>query len=182
MKSLFFLIGFMIISLSHSFGQNIIVDKNNSTLQLPDNMKQILYTYEPDFISYEMKNYEEIISSTYQTNEKQLPWAIIGDFNGDEINDVVIDGHNNKLELLIAILSKSDSFFVHEINRAQYFSPDLELKWSSLSYVPRGTILRSNYEENTFELTSDAFELSSEKGTTVYYFKDGKFLIYVTSD
>jgi hypothetical protein len=129
-----------------------------------------------------MKDYEEIISLTYQINEKQLPWAVIGDFNGDEINDVMINGHNNKLDLLIVILSESDSFSLHEISSSQYYGPDVELKWSSFSYVPRGIILSSNYEEDTFELPSDAFEWGSEKGAAVYYFKDGEFLIYVISD
>lgn len=182
MKSLFCLFGFMIIFLSQSFGQKIIIDGDNSILLLPDITKQALYAYEPDFKFYKMKDYEEIISSTYQINENQLPWAIIGDFNGDEINDLLIDGHNNKLELLIVMLSESESFYVHEINNSQYYDPKLELKWSSYSYIPKGTILRSDYEDNTIELKSDAFKWDSEKGTSVYYFKDGEFLIYVTSD
>jgi len=38
---------------------------------------------------------------------REAPWAVIGDFNGDGVDDVVIDGYTATKELRIVVLSRS---------------------------------------------------------------------------
>jgi hypothetical protein len=70
--------------------------------ELPVPMRRALDAYAPGFRRFAASEYAERQDTTYRAD---------GDFNGDGIGDVALYGHDNTRELLIVLLSQSDSVY-----------------------------------------------------------------------
>ena len=47
----------------------------------------------PGFHPWRMSDYDSAVQKGYDVTSRQLPWAVIGDFNGDGESDLVIEGY-----------------------------------------------------------------------------------------
>jgi hypothetical protein len=65
-------------------------------------MRRILDAFAPQFIRFAASEYAEHVDTTYRAD---------GDFNGDGIPDVALYGHDKARELLIVLLSDSDTVY-----------------------------------------------------------------------
>jgi hypothetical protein len=70
--------------------------------ELPVPMRRALDAYAPGFRRFAASEYAERQDTTYRAN---------GDFNGDGVGDVALYGHDDNRELLLIILSESDSVY-----------------------------------------------------------------------
>lgn len=167
--------------------------KGEYVVVLPKVMREDLQEYDASFTTWNQNDYIPSLLKYYKFSTKQIPSAVIGDLNGDEILDVVLQGHNKNNDLLICVLSNGKNFKVAEIRKYLRLT-DPKKKWlgvmghkeyglwSYLTFTPSGKV-GSPIEEKPLDLKTDAFEFSRyEKASTLYYYKDGRFLEYSTGD
>ncbi len=133
--------------------------------------------YNPGFKVWKQGDYLPLLVERYKFTNKQTPSAVIGDFNGDKILDIALHGGNK----VICILSDDKSFKVVEVQKGHMGGKRGPL-WKYLCFVPAGKA-SSYHEEQSLELKTDAFQICYfETASVLYYFKDGRFLKYTTSD
>ncbi len=125
------------------------------TLNLPRQVQALLRSYDSTFVLWRLADYDSIIQMGYEPNQHQLPFAIIGDFNGDGVDDVILDGHDTKVRLILAILSSETGYKVLELDRMGYIA--CERVWSSLTFVPKGATVEPIGAPPVL-LKTDAFE------------------------
>jgi hypothetical protein len=132
----------------------------------------------------------------YQITERQALFAAIGDFNGDKILDIVLDGDNGREGARLVILSDGSRFRVEKVAPLEVVPPQIRQfrtrpraakeadlgVGEGLSLVRPGTY-RSSYEPQPLVLTTDAFELHYfEKASSIYYYRNGGWHEFTTSD
>lgn len=167
---------------------------NNCELKMSDEAKALIEKKYPGFRLWERYDFAYDCGKTddtYECNNHQSPNAVIGDLNGDTIEDLVLNGHNKKNDLIIVLLSENNSFNVVEISKTDLSDPDHKLPnqldseigiWIYLSHQsPRK--IKSSYENNELDLKTDAFHIIyCGKGSGLYYWKKNEFNTYTTSD
>ena len=159
-----------------------------TTLVLPEKMQQALDQYDPNFVIWDVEDYLPIAVDWYKFTTRQAMSKVVGDFNWDQKQDVVLKGHNDQNDLLISILSEDDDYRVLEIRRDPLSDPETERYdddyglWIYLVYTPKQTI-KSPYESYELKLEGDAFEwVYFGKAAVLYYYKDEEFHTYQTGD
>jgi hypothetical protein len=161
-------------------------------LNLTKEQKAAIRGYNPEFQIRRQADYLPSLLKQYPFSNRQLPFAVIGDFNGDGRMDVVLQGHDKTSELLIAVLSSNRGPDVLEIMRSKLVDPQTEFYgmgdhneygiWVYLTFVPRGMV-DSPFAKQPLKLSTDAFQLNYfEKASVLHYLSGYKFQKYVTSD
>jgi hypothetical protein len=165
---------------------------NEPVLNLSKEQKAAIRGYNPEFLIRRQADYLPGLLKQYPFSNRQLPFAAIGDFNGDGRMDVVLQGFDKANELLIAVLSSNSGPYVMEILRSKLVDPKTEFYgmgdhneyglWTYLTFVPRGMV-DSPFANQPLKLSTDAFQLNYfEKASVLYYLSGHKFQKYVTSD
>jgi len=161
-------------------------------LNLTKDQKTAIRIYNPEFQIRKQADYLPSLLKQYLFSNRQLPYAVIGDFNGDGRKDVVLQGCDKTSDLLIAVLSSNSGPGVMEIMRSKRVDPQTEFygmgdhneygMWVYLTLVPRG-VIASPFAKNPLKLSTDAFELNYfEKASVLYYLDGPRFLKYITGD
>ncbi|MBT9586140.1 FG-GAP repeat protein [bacterium] len=115
---------------------------------------------------------------SYKFSDRQLPWAVLGDFNGDGKTDLVVDGHSGAHFLRLAFLSPG--YTVTVVEKGQWTAGD---HWTYLKHMPPGVHDMPIGDQKTVTLKSDAFcEVFPEKAAIMHYWKGGRFQEYYLSD
>jgi hypothetical protein len=158
------------------------------TLVLLEKMQDALDRYDPYFVVWDIEDYLPMAVDWYKFTTRQALSKVVGDFNWDRKQDVVLQGHNDQHDLLICILSEGDGYRVLEISKGSLSDPKTERYdddyglWIYLAYIPKQTI-KSPYESTELKLEGDAFELVYfGKAAVLYHYKDGEFHKYQTGD
>ncbi len=168
-----------------------------SRLMLPATMRTALRDYDPDFQPYRYDDYLPSIRKYQPPSKRSSLFCVIGDFNGDGVADVALQGHSGQTDLLLAIVSTKKGFRVVEVRRGRYVSPKEEWYgvgqdaaggeireyglWRFLSYRAPGKINRIDAE--SFALKADAFEeVYFETAGMLFYYADNRFESFQTSD
>ena len=152
------------------------------SLRLPSQIRTAIRNYDSAFVCWQLDEYDNFIRQTYEPNPHQLPYAIIGDFNGDGKDDVILHGHNHANEILIAILSVDAAYSLMELRRSEDSDSTFKPIPDLLTFVAKGTIVHSFDLEDSLKLNTDAFKWGVEKGSSVWYFENGKFAQFITGD
>lgn len=156
---------------------------DKAELYLPPRMRSTLSDFDPNFSIWSLSDYHSLLRSWYPYSDRNLPFAVLGDFNGDGKQDAVLHGHNKSAGMVVCLLSLSDTFQVVIVERWEVenwtYSSHSE---NYLAYVgPR--LIRSSFEDEPLDLKNDAFVIGYfEKAATLYYFMDGRFHQYTTAD
>jgi len=152
-------------------------------LIIPECMKEKLNLYDPEFIIWKLDDYDSFYLKSYSITDKQLPFAVIGDFNGDGTEDLAVEGHNNIATKFIALVSDSNDYNVIEIETSELNKSNGKY-YSGVVYSYTGPgLIKSEWESSPLELLNDAIMCTiPESAALVYYYKDGKFITYMTAD
>ncbi len=154
-----------------------------ASIFLPLAMRTALDKFDPEFKIWTVADYGSRLLSWYPYSNKNLPFVALGDFNGDSVLDVILHGHNKSADMILCILSANNKYQVLTIEKWEVSN------WSQsahffvyLTHVGPG-LINSGFEKKPLDLITDAFEICYfEKACTLYYYKDGNFLQYTTSD
>ena len=161
-------------------------------LYLTKEQREAIKAYNSAFQIRREADYLPTLLKEYIFSNHQLPFAVVGDFNGDGRNDVVLQGYDKTNDLTIAVLSSSRGSAVMEIGRSKLINPETEFYaagdhnehglWMYLTFVPRGMV-DSPFAQHPLKLSTDAFELNYfEKASVLYYLNGQVFQKYVVSD
>jgi hypothetical protein len=187
-------------------GQSLVLQDDRPVIVLPDEMATALQRFDAAFEPRQLSDYPPWLwreapcqgcgSDLYEFSAHEAPFAVIGDFNGDTVRDVVIDGDNHETGRRLVILSSSGGSQVSELdvlsplpNEVRRFrtepdeARDLYLGLGEgLSRVGPGTV-KSPWETEVLVLTTDAFIVSYyEKAGVLYYYRDGTWHRFTVSD
>jgi hypothetical protein len=69
------------------------ITNEGAEIVLPDPMRQALQMAFPGFQHWPLPTYEPVLMRLYKITPHQTPFAVIGDFNGDGIQDIVLAGY-----------------------------------------------------------------------------------------
>jgi hypothetical protein len=192
-----------------SSAQQITTRSSEPLLVLPETMAVVLQRFDPEFHPRRLKDYPPFLwrrpcspvpdctRFLYRPDARQAPFAVIGDFNGDRILDVVIDGDNRTTGRRIVLLSSRAGVQVTEIDQLSRIPPSVEASRDNpaafrsddedgvsqgLSRVRPGTY-KSSFETSPLVLTTDAFmETFYGKAAAIRYYRGGRWLRYVIAD
>ena len=124
----------------------------------------------PGFIPWSIADYTQDIQSEYQATSRQLPWAVIGDFDGDGRSDLVLDGHTGERQYRLCLWGGADSARVAIISD-EAFGPSSVPRDFVLMYRSPGVHF-SNWEDDEYvSLFNDAF-------LAYYYGKSGGIMYW----
>jgi hypothetical protein len=177
-----------------SGAQQIQRNSDRPTLVLTAAMKAALQSFDPEFKVRTLQQYPEFLwrrpcrpmpscaEQLYRITGRQAPFAVVGDFNGDRILDVVVDGDNAKGGRRIALLSRGREFVPSELGASlPRVSSDGPFDYWLLLVRPGKH--DSGYEDAPLILKTDAFlDVYNEKGASIHYFRDGDWHVYTVSD
>jgi len=162
-----------ILCLSATFAQAEEVVVNNQ-------MKTALKKFNNKFVIWETIDYSPTIQK-YAIEEHRTPYALNLDVNGDKNSDLVLDGHDDKNNLLICLLSTSKGYDVILLRQNEMNNPkELESMNDGVKEMGFNYYLWPNKPRTGFTLAypqqSDINGNLLDDGAVIeYIFKDGEF-------
>ena len=178
-------------------------------LALPPTMTVALQRFDSEFHIRQLKDYPPFLwrqpcrpvpdctRLLYRPAVRQAPFAVVGDFNGDGILDVVVDGDNRTTGRRIVLLSGPAGIQVIELAQMMRIPRSVEAARDNPTAqrggdddgVPQGLslvrpgIYKSVWEPTPLALKTDAFLVSFYgKAATIQYYSGERWRSYVTSD
>jgi hypothetical protein len=80
-------------------------------------MTAALRRYDGAFRPFTARDFQGRDFASYAYGESQVPWALIGDFDGDLLQDVAIYGRSGDDEVVVALLSRHGNVDALEVAR-----------------------------------------------------------------
>ena len=107
-------------------------------LDLPPAMEDALDRYNRDFEPWTQQDYRGL--PDYEPSPRQVPWAVIGDFNGDGRADRAIAGRTDRDVVVVFVLSSGRSKYrAFDADREPYDPDDrLSIRLPQLTYMYPG--------------------------------------------
>ncbi len=163
------LIFFSIAIVTHA--EEVVINKK---------MEAALKKFNPQFVVWEAKDYSATIQKDSVENNRH-PYSIVLDANEDKKDDLVLDGHDNKNNLLICLLPTPKGYDVIVIRRIDLLNPkELEVFNDGVKEMGLNYYLWPNKKGTGFTLAypqqSDSEGNLLNDGAMIdYIFKDGRF-------
>jgi len=130
------------------------------------------------FVPLKASDFKSGTLQQYKFNAHQAPWAVLGDFNGDSKQDLLVDGKVGKNFVRAVFLSPAYRFQVVE-----------KFPWTPgqrsvyVEHIPPGVQEMPIAGQKRLELKCDAYcEVYPEKAAILRYWKNGKFQEYYLAD
>jgi hypothetical protein len=157
---------------------------NNYEVIIPKSMQGALSRFDSEFVQWSINNFSSFDLQHYNVTKNQLPFAVIGDFNCDKKLDLFLYGHNKSEIISLCVLSNENEFIVRIVEK--YYADKINFEKYICSilfgYLYENEI-SSNYEEEALKLNCNAIWCAyPEKAGWIYYYDNGKFQSYTTSD
>ncbi len=130
---------------------------------------------------WKLETYGTDIRQLYEFTGRQVPWAVVGDFDGDGGLDAVIDGSARDTCVRLCVWSRRPGPVVTILDT---------LACQSESH-PGGTVLLyvapgrqgTNFDEQTTVIPHDGFfDYIFEKAGSIWYWKDGSWQEFYAAD
>lgn len=177
-------------------GGAVTLNPKSCQLEYSEKAQSALLAAQPEFETWDLSEFSRYCggpNSMFECSYHQLPYAVVGDFNGDDILDAVLFGHTYTSDMLLGIVSDGDEFYVHIIEEGGVLTDPTQPSWKGQPEDEIGLYLHlmyekpqelhSPYEDEPLALKNDGFTMIyCEKAAVLYYFKDGQFVTYTTGD
>jgi len=168
---------------------SLAVVDSQVVLRLPSMMRAVLLACNPTFRPWDLNNYQPWIldGRTLTLSERQMPSAVIGDFNGDGNLDLVADGTDTANVVMLVLVSQGDRYVLIYFRKEPFIRSELPGRLEDyLHLVGPGDIkipVHDVGEPDVLHLTTEAFELiADDKGSGLCYFNQGRFVWATTGD
>ncbi len=99
-------------------------------------MELVVHAFAKDFKMWTLQDYPAQITEAYPYSPKSLPYAVKGDFNGDNIDDMVIAGHDDSRNMVLALLSSTSGYSVAWTDNGAPCYSENRNKGKPLHYLP----------------------------------------------
>src|SRR5437899_647477 len=100
------LLSLLISPLLASENPRIANEEGAYVLVLPKSMQNALR--KQGLTLWTLRDYRPEITGTYNYSDSQLPFAVIGDFNGDGLLDIVVQGRRDFKSVVVCLFSHKD--------------------------------------------------------------------------
>jgi hypothetical protein len=156
------------------------IDTYMEELVLNKMMKTALKKFNPQFDVWETSDYSLTIQKAAVENNRN-PYYLLVDVNEDQKDDLILDGHDNKNNLLICLLSTPKGYDVVVIRKIYLAIPkELDVYNDGIKEMGLNYFLWPNHIRTGFTLAypqhSDSEGNLLVDGAMIdYVFKDGKF-------
>jgi hypothetical protein len=168
---------------------SLAVVDSQVVLRLPPMMRAVMLACDPTFRPWDLNNYEAWIldGRTLALSERQMPSALIGDFNGDGKLDLVADGTDTANVVMLVLVSQTDRYELIYLRKEPFVRNELLGRLEDyLHLVSPGDIripVHDVGERDLLHLTTEAFELiADDKGSALCYYNHGHFVWATTGD
>ena len=158
-------------------------------LVLAGEMERALRAAVPDFRHTPLSEYIVEIQQAVPPTATTAPFAAIGDFNGDGRPDLVVHGRDSTRGFVLMLLTEADSVRVVTVGERLLVPGESGAPQDGfISLVRQGVVEADTSDGEEYikvpvRLEHDAFELVAwEKGAIFYYWRDGRFVKWITSD
>jgi hypothetical protein len=156
-------------------------------LDLPPAMEDALDRYNRDFEPWAQLDYRAV--PDYEPSSRQVPWAVIGDFNGDGRPDLAVAGRTDRDVVVVFVLSTGRSRYrAIEAERDPYDPDDPgSIRLPMLTYMYPGRYVvddaRLGYPQ-PLVVDQPAVQISGgrRQGAVVYVVQNNAIVPYYLSD
>lgn len=179
----FFLMSFWVTLAAHAQEPaNILNTATQKQVMLSSSVNEVLKKWDPNFSIYEISMFAPSVVKLYKGPKDGLPMAILGDFNGDQKQDIALMGKSLDKEKVVILIAKNNSFTAVQVHSQQAPDP-LQNQIESASGVEQGlsfylSLLSSaelKVKSNQDLIKPDALQLENYLGTTsAYYLKPNR--------
>lgn len=165
-------------------------------LVMPDPVKAAIEKVAPGFQPWKWQDYLPWVREDFKKwDMKNAPYAVVADFNNDGVNDLVVDGHTDTYDALIAVVSTSHGYQAKIILQPEAgVSKPSEMKFYQDERGKAGRAgiglkdwLQYDADEKqkdksyaftmSLSLIYDADGQPNWPGVAYYYFRKGKFVM-----
>lgn len=171
---------------SHPSENELSMTETGPVLRLPPAMQSVLDAYSPGFTPWALSDYSEEVVSFQRENPQESLFGVAGDFNGDGVQDVGLEGYDQQHELSFVILSEGGGFRIVELDprRPLYYRPKRLKRPILLLREPPGIVQGpGSIEPEPLQLATDAIHwVYDGQASVIYYWRDGRFQAYTTGD
>lgn len=147
-------------------------------------MARVLKRSEPTFRFWRPSEFLPEAVQDYPYNPRQCPVAVVGDFNGDKVPDLALQGRTDKDCLLGVLLSQGQKYRLVTVQRSPYSDEVMDAGLTNgkparglqttLWEQPAGKL---QLIDETLTLPHASFSLQLySKGGFVYYWKKDRFV------
>ncbi|MEO6779134.1 MAG: hypothetical protein ABI194_06715 [Gemmatimonadaceae bacterium] len=156
-------------------------------LDLPTAMEDALDRYNRDFEPWTQGDYRGALE--YEPSPRQVPWAVIGDFNGDGRPDLAIAGRTDRDIVLVFVLSSGKARYRAVEAEREPYDPDdrTSIRVPQLSYMYPGRYVvadpRLGYPRQLL-VEQPAVQVTGgrRQGAVVYVVENNTLVPYYLSD
>lgn len=156
-------------------------------LDLPPAMEDALDRYNRDFEPWTVQDYRGVVD--YEPSPRQLPWAVIGDFNGDGRPDLAVAGRTDRDVVVVFVLSSGRSKYRAVEAEREPYDPDdrTSILVPTLTYMYPGRYVvadpRLTYPRQIV-VDQAAVQISGgrRQGAVVYVVENNAVVPYYLSD
>jgi hypothetical protein len=150
-------------------------------------MEDALDRYNRDFEPWSLDDYGRAVS--YEPSSRQVPWAVIGDFNGDGRSDIAVAGRTDRDIVVVFVLSSGrNKYRAVEAEREPYDPDDrMSIRVPLLTYMYPGRYViddpRLGYPRQIV-VDQPAVQISGgrRQGAVVYVVEENAVVPYYLSD
>ena len=156
-------------------------------LDLPTAMEDALDRYNRDFEPWTLDDYRAV--TDYEPSPRQVPWAVIGDFNGDGRPDLAVAGRTDRDVVVVFLLSSGRSKYRAVEAEREPYDPDdrTSIRVPSLTYMYPGRYVvadpRLGYPRQlVVEQPGVQISGGRRQGAVVYVVENNTVVPYYLSD
>ena len=163
-------------------GPVIAPSRGGFVLLLPPEMAAAVQRAVPGLQTETLLSYHADVQKYYPFTSRQAPWAVVGDFDGDGGQDVVLDGHAGDKCYRLCVWGRARPEVDTLSVRACADRAGGEGSISVLMYVPPGK-RHTNFSDDFVFIFTDAYDdYGWEKAGSTWYWKDGRWNEFFSSD
>jgi hypothetical protein len=160
-------------------GPAIVKSNGQHELVLPPEMTTAIQKAVPGFRTETLKAYHADVQKYYRFTSRQAPWAVVGDFDGDGLQDVILDGNANGRCYRLCVWGRSKPVVDTLSTRPCHGRVDA---LGVLMFVPPGE-RGTNFSNDVVFIYTDAYDdYGWEKAGSTWYWKDGRWNEFFSSD
>ena len=161
-------------------GPVIVQNGSRHELVLPNAMERAIQDAVPGFEPWTLDAYDDDIQKHYSFTSRQAPWAVIGDFDGDGLPDLILDGHSGPKCFRLCVWGRATAPNVGTL--ASRVCGPVVRSGAVLMFVAPGEQGTNFSDDTTFIYTDAYLDYIWEKAGSTWYWKGGKWNEFVSSD